>query len=86
MPTIRKLTFSISDMKEYAMKSLLACKECIEEYNAGTCMADLLQAARHFGEAVVWLNWLSDIGIEYAAEDQDVDDLLTIAEGVSLEW
>ena len=86
MPTIRKLTFSVTDMKEYAMKSLLSCKEYIEEYNDSACNGDLLTAARYFGEAVVWLNWLSDIGINYAAIDQDVDDLLNIAERAGLEW
>lgn len=86
MPHIRQLTFSASDMREYAMKSLLSCKEYIEEYNESNRTADLIQAARHFGKAVVWLDWLSDIGIEYAAEDQDVDDLLGIAERAGLEY
>ena len=86
MPHIRQLTFSVSDMREYAMKSLLTCKEYLDEYNATACASDLLQAAKHFGKAVVWLDWLSDIGIEYAAEDQDVSDLLNIAERVGLEY
>lgn len=86
MSHIRQLTFSVSDMKEYAMKSLLSCKEYIEEYKESSNNADLLQAAIHFGKAIVWLNWLSDIGIEYAAIDQDVDDLLGIAERAGLEY
>lgn len=86
MPIIKQLTFSVSDMKEYAMKALLSCKESLEDYRESACQSDLLNAACSFGKACEWLNWLSDIGVEYSAQDQDVCDLLDLAERFGLEW
>lgn len=83
---IKALTFTTGDMKKDARKALEDCMAYITEYNETTDQFALLSAAKAFGRACVWLDNLSDIGIELHAEDEHVNDMLDIAQAVGLEW
>lgn len=79
---ITKLTFDTGDMKEAARKSLESCMGYI---TAGTPL-DLTCAAKAFGAATVWLDMLSDIGIELDSQDEHVAEMLRIADEHGLEY
>jgi len=86
MYMIRKLTFDVSDMKTAARNALKSCMQYLDAYRSGACIADLVQAAQSFGKAVVWLDNLSDIGIEYASENESISAMLDTAETFGLKW
>lgn len=86
MYMIRKLTFDVADMKTDARKALESCIQYLDAYRSGACIADLVQAAQSFGKAVVWLDNLSDIGIEYASENESISNMLDTAEEYGLVW
>ena len=79
---ITKLTFDTGDMKKDARRNLETCMGYI---TAGTDV-DFVYAARAFGAAAVWLDMLSDIGIELADQDEHVAEMLRIAEEHGLEY
>lgn len=79
---ITKLAFDTGDMKSSARKNL---ESCMAYLTAGTPI-DLTYAAREFGAATVWLDMLSDIGIELDSEDEHVAEMLRIADEHGLEY
>ena len=79
---ITKLTFDTGDMKSGARKNL---ESCMAYLTAGTPI-DLTYAAREFGAATVWLDMLSDIGIELADQDEHVAEMLRLADERGLSY
>lgn len=84
MTQIKSLTFDIGDMKEAARKALESCMAYITAYDNTDNEFEAKQAAISFGKAMVWLDMLADIGIEYAEQDEHISSMIEIADTFGL--
>lgn len=80
MMQIKSLTYDISDMKEAARKALESCMAYITAYDQTDNDFEIKQAAKEFGKAMVWLDMLADIGIEYDSQNEHIRSMIEIAD------